>query len=134
MREMVRAACFEWVSVSIVGMLPLIAHAVLHFFATPTRDWDDNWSADVLFIGISNSGLSIVTTFSRMRRTLFKELASSGRYVVLMGLTVTIMFIATALYGVAVSGLGTSLTIWGAVTVSLWSMLCSLFFELALAD
>ena len=133
MQDRVKAAFFEWLGSLTVGLLPLIAHGVLHIFGNPIKDWDDNWSADILFISIGNSGFSILSVFSRMRKAASSPLSGDARSVALMAATMVVMFAATALYGMAVSGHATAITIWGAVVTLVASAICSLYFEVALA-
>ena len=56
-------ALCDWIAGLVIGLMPLLAHLILHFGAKPTPDWDDNWSADLLFISITNSGLCGVTEY-----------------------------------------------------------------------
>jgi hypothetical protein len=61
MKPEVRAAFFEWVAGLIIGVTPLLAHAILHIFADPAHQWEDSWAGDVLFVSITTSGLRAVS-------------------------------------------------------------------------
>ena len=128
-----REAWCDWIAGLVIGLMPLLAHAILHFGAKPTPDWDDNWSADLLFISISNSGLSAVTVFARLIGGTVPLGEMKPRIRVVWALTLACFCLASLLYGAAVTGKGSEHTNLIAVLFLITSAVCSLNFELALA-
>lgn len=123
----------DWAAGLIIGLMPLAAHVLLHIAAKPTPDWDDNWSADLLFISISNSGLSAITVFARLIGGTIKLDRMSPRMRIVWALTLACFCLASLLYGAAVTGRGSDYTAFIAVLFLIFSAVCSLNFELALA-
>src|SRR5262249_13023714 len=44
-----KVAWADWGAGMMIGLMPLLCHAILHVAARPPPDWDDNWSPDLLF-------------------------------------------------------------------------------------
>lgn len=123
----------DWIGSLIIGLMPLLAHIALHFGAKTTLDWDDNWSADLLFISISNSGLSAVTVFARIIGGSVRIERINPRMRIVWALTLVCFCLASLIYGAVVSGKGSDYTILIAILFLVASGICSLNFELALA-
>jgi hypothetical protein len=130
MKPQIQTACWEWASGLIIGLTPLLAHAILHMVADPSTNWADNWTADILFVSITNSGLSAVTVFSRSIKGALK--LSPACYV-LMALTLILFLFSGMMYGVVAIGHARDLTIWPAIALLLSSAIESLIFEMAIA-
>ena len=128
-----KEAWCDWFAGLVIGLMPLLAHTVLHFGAKPTPDWDDNWSADLLFISISNSGLSAITVFARLIGGSVRLETMKPAIRIVWALTLVCFCLASLLYGAAVSGKGSAHTSTIAVIFLIASAICSLNFELALA-
>ncbi len=133
MTSEVKAAFFDWLAGLLIGVTPLLAHAILHIFADPAHQWEDSWAADTLFVSITTSGLSAVTVFSRLSRgaLTFANLEPSS--CVIMAVTMILFLFAGMLYGVVASGHARDISIWPALIFLLGSVVVSLYFELALA-
>jgi hypothetical protein len=123
----------DWVAGLTIGLMPLLAHLILHFGAKTAPGWDDNWSADLLFISISNSGLSAITVFARLIGGSYRLDAMRPRIRVVWSLTLVCFCLASLLYGAAVTGNGSAYTSAIAIAFLIASAICSLNFELALA-
>ncbi len=130
MQPEIKAACWEWSSGLIIGLTPLLAHAILHMIADPATNWSDNWTADILFVSITNSGLSAVTVFSR---SIKGALRLSPFCYALMALTLILFLFSGMMYGVVAIGHAKDLTIWPAIAVLFGSAIVSLIFEIAIA-
>lgn len=124
----------DWAAGLIIGLMPLAAHVLLHVAAKPTPDWDDNWSADLLFISISNSGLSAITVFARLIGGTYRLDRMTPRMRIVWALTLACFCLASLLYGAAVTGRGTQYTSITALLFLVFSAICSLNFELALTS
>jgi hypothetical protein len=133
MEPAVRAAFASWASGLIIGLMPLAAHLALHTFATPVKEWDDNWSADVLFICITTSGLSVVSTFARMNEGSVRRATLSLLAGPLLAVTLGCFLFAGLLYGMTVSGRANDWTFTGAMFLLVASAVSSLYFDLSLA-
>lgn len=113
--------------------MPLLAHVLLYFAAKPSPEWNDNWAADLLFISISNSGLSAISVFARIGGGSYSfEKMSQGNKIV-WALTLVCFCLASLLYGAAVTGKANDHASWFAIAFLVFSAFCSLNFELALA-
>lgn len=123
----------DWIAGLVIGLMPLLAHLILHFGAKPTPDWDDNWSADLLFISITNSGLCGVTVFARIIGGTVKLENMKPRIRLVWAGTLACFCLASLLYGAAVTGKGSDYTIILAGVFLIASAVCSLNFELTLA-
>jgi hypothetical protein len=116
-----------------IGLMPLLCHAVLHFAARPPADWDDNWSPDLLFISITNSGVVTVTVFTRMLGETYSITSMTPGMRVIWGLNIVCFALASMLYGAAVTGMGNNATGLTSVLFVVFTAFCSLVFELAVA-
>lgn len=123
----------DWAAGLVIGLMPLLCHVLLHFGARSAPDWDDNWSPDLLFITISNSGLVAVTVFTRMLGAHLSISSLTPAMRIVWGLTIVCFALASMLYGAAVTGMGNSWTGWIALSFVIFSAYCSLHFELAVA-
>lgn len=133
MTQETKTALCEWISGLIVGLMPLFAHALLHFCAKADPHWDDNWTLDVLFIAISTSGLSAVTIFSRAIKGTFQFSSINAPLGIFMALTIALFFAAGILYGASASGQGVPVTAAASYVLLTASMICSVYFEFTLA-
>ncbi len=118
----------------IIGFMPLLTHFFLWIGAKPQNGWTDNWAPDLLFVTISNSGLVAVTVFTRLLAGAYAISNLSPMKRVVWGLTLASFAIAAMLYGVDVTGMGNGTTWVTALILLVASAICSLNFELALAD
>jgi hypothetical protein len=128
-----RVAWADWGAGMMIGLMPLLCHAILHIAARPPADWDDNWSPDLLFISITNSGLVTVTVFTRMLGEAYSLASMTPVMRVIWGATIVCFALASMLYGAAVTGMGNSMTSMTSVVFVVFSAWCSLTFELAVA-
>lgn len=133
MSHPVRVAWCDWAASMMIGLMPLLCHAVLHFAARPPADWDDNWSPDLLFISITNSGVVTVTVFTRMLGDTYSITSMTPGMRVIWGLTIVCFALASMLYGAAVTGMGNQFTGLTSVVFVAFTAFCSLVFELAVA-
>ena len=129
----VRIALCDWAASMMIGLMPLLCHAVLHFAAKPPADWDDNWSPDLLFISITNSGVVTVTVFTRMLGDTYSLASMTPSMRLVWGLTIVCFALASMLYGAAVTGMGNQFTGLTSVMFVIFTAFCSLTFELAVA-
>lgn len=129
----VRVAWCDWAASMMIGLMPLLCHAVLHFAAKPPPDWDDNWSPDLLFISITNSGVVTVTVFTRMLGDTYSLASLTPSMRLVWGLTIVCFALASMLYGAAVTGMGNQFTGLTSVVFVIFTAFCSLTFELAVA-
>jgi hypothetical protein len=116
-----------------IGLMPLLCHAILHVAARPPPDWDDNWAPDLLFISITNSGLVTVTVFTRMLGEAYSIASMTPVMRVIWGATIVCFALASMLYGAAVTGMGNAMTSLTSAVFVVFSAWCSLTFELAVA-
>ncbi len=58
MRKRTIAQC-EWAAGVLIGLLPIMAHALVYVAAEPNPAWENDWSPDILFVTISNSGICV---------------------------------------------------------------------------
>jgi hypothetical protein len=128
-----RVAWADWCAGMMIGLMPLMCHAILHVAARPPPDWDDNWAPDLLFISITNSGLVTVTVFTRMLGETYSIASMTPVMRVIWGATVVCFALASMLYGAAVTGMGNAMTSLTSAVFVLFSAWCSLTFELAVA-
>jgi hypothetical protein len=128
-----RVAWADWGAGMMIGLMPLLCHAILHVAARPPPDWDDNWSPDLLFISITNSGLVTVTVFTRMLGEAYSLASMTPVMRVIWGATIVCFALASMLYGAAVTGMGNGMTSMTSVVFVVFSAWCSLNFELAVA-
>jgi hypothetical protein len=128
-----KVAWADWGAGMMIGLMPLLCHAILHIAARPPPDWDDNWSPDLLFISITNSGLVTVTVFTRMLGEAYSLASMTPVMRVIWGATIVCFALASMLYGAAVTGMGNSMTSMTSVVFVVFSAWCSLTFELAVA-
>lgn len=128
-----RVAWADWGAGMMIGLMPLLCHAILHIAARPPADWDDNWSPDLLFISITNSGLVTVTVFTRMLGEAYSLASMTPVMRVIWGATIVCFALASMLYGAAVTGMGNQMTSLTSVVFVVFSAWCSLTFELAVA-
>jgi len=133
MSHPVRVAWCDWAAGMMIGLMPLLCHAVLHFAAKPPADWDDNWSPDLLFISITNSGVVTVTVFTRMLGDTYSMTSMTPGMRVIWGLTIVCFALASMLYGACVTGMGNQFTGLTSVLFVIFTAFCSLVFELAVA-
>jgi hypothetical protein len=132
MREIepaVQNAAAEWLAGLAIGVIPILAHAI-GWAVADTSAGGAEWTPDILFVVISNSGLSVVTTFSRALKG--KISFQGARLHLLMALTVLLLFAAAMVYGLVTSGHSHN-GLWMALTFLLGSLVTSLYFEMALA-
>jgi hypothetical protein len=130
MNKEVAAAIWEWFASLIIGVMPLLMHAVLHLLAKPAANWEDSWAGD-MFVTISNSGLSVVTVFARAQKKLIG--AGRGSSNVNMAASLALFVVAGALYGLVATGHSSDHTIFAAIIILLGSAFTSLYFEIILA-
>jgi hypothetical protein len=130
MKREIKEAVFEWCCGLVIGMTPLLMHALLHTFVVPVADWADSWTGETLFVSITNSGLSVVTAFSRSVNGSPKK---SLRCKILMVITVLVLLFSGALYGVVAAGVSKDVTIWAACFLLWGSVIVSIFFVIAIA-
>lgn len=128
------ATICDWAAGLLIGVIPLMAHVLLHYVGKPNPAWDDNWSADVLVISITNSGMSAVTIFIRMVGGQPKISNFRARMKIFWALTLILFCLASILYGVSVSGLSNGETIYVAAGFLFFSAFCSYNFEAAFAE
>jgi hypothetical protein len=128
-----RVAWADWCAGMMIGLMPLMCHAILHVAARPPADWDDNWSPDLLFISITNSGLVTVTVFTRMLGEAYSIASMTPVMRVIWGATIVCFALASMLYGAAVTGMGNAMTSLTSAVFVVFSAWCSLTFELAVA-
>lgn len=131
MSPAVKEAFCDWLASLLIGLTPLIAHALLHAFVEPSVAWEDNWSADILFVAITNSGVSVVTVFGRILKPDRIPLSSTAR--VLMAVTAVLFLCSGILYGAVASGHSKN-TIYISIAFLIGSGLTSMYFEMALAN
>jgi hypothetical protein len=128
-----KVAWADWGAGMMIGLMPLLCHAILHIAARPPANWDDNWSPDLLFISITNSGLVTVTVFTRMLGEAYSLASMTPVMRVIWGATIVCFALASMLYGAAVTGMGNQMTSPTSVVFVVFSAWCSLTFELAVA-
>jgi hypothetical protein len=116
-----------------IGLTPLLAHFVLWLAGRPDPEWNNNWSADILIIGIVNSGLSAVTIFPKLIWGNFRLNQMRPYCLVIWGLTLVIFCLSSVLYGQAVTGHGGDSMWWVSGIFLVASGLCSLNLDLVLA-
>ena len=129
----VRVAWCDWMASMMIGLMPLLCHAVLHVAAKPPADWDDNWSPDLLFISITNSGVVTVTVFTRMLGDTYSLASMTPSMRIVWGLNIVCFALASMLYGAAVTGMGNQFTGLTSAVFVVFTGFCSLTFELAVA-
>jgi hypothetical protein len=129
----VRIAWCDWMASMMIGLMPLLCHAVLHIAAKPPADWDDNWSPDLLFISITNSGVVTVTVFTRMLGDTYSLTSMTPSMRIVWGLNIVCFALASMLYGAAVTGMGNQFTGLTSTVFVVFTAFCSLTFELAVA-
>lgn len=134
MKPHVTAAIWEWSAGLLIGLTPLLAHALLHAFATPAQQWQDSWTGDLLFVSITNSGLSAVSVFTRLIKGKIKIRKLTPPTFTLMAMTLILFLFSGILYGLVASGHAVEATIWPALTILAASVGFSLMFEIALAQ
>lgn len=128
-----RVAWADWGAGMMIGLMPLMCHAILHVAARPPADWDDNWSPDLLFISITNSGLVTVTVFTRMLGDTYSLTSMTPSMRIVWGLNIVCFALASMLYGAAVTGMGNQFTGLTSTVFVVFTAFCSLTFELAVA-
>lgn len=133
MKPEVTAAVCEWLSGLIIGFTPLLAHAMLHAFADPAHQWDDTWAGDILFVSITNSGLSVVTVFTRLAKGILQLNQLGAHSFIMMALSMVIFLFAGMFYGLVASGHAREMTIFPSVAILVGSTFVSLYFEMILA-
>lgn len=133
MTKETKIAWCDWMAGMIIGLMPLLAHFVLWIAAKPQNGWTDNWAPDLLFITISNSGLVAVTVFTRLLAGAYTISNLSPGNRVVWGLTLASFALAAMLYGADVTGMGNGNAWITALILMIFSAICSLNFELALA-
>src|SRR4051794_21265419 len=94
----VRAAIGDWVCGLLIGLMPLLAHALFHVAAKPIPDWDENWTGDLLFISISNSGLSAVVSVGRLITGEYDFQKTGAIFKIVMALNLLLFAFSGALY------------------------------------
>ena len=129
-----RFAWCDWIAGMTIGLMPLLAHFVLWAAAKGQPGWANDWTPDLLFITISNSGLAAVTVFARMVAGADRGPSLSPRLRVVWGFTLATFALASMVYGAVVTGMGNDRA-WMVATVLLaLSAYFSLIFELASAN
>lgn len=123
----------DWGAGLLIGLMPLGAHALVHFGFKPAPDFESNWAPDILFMAISIAGLSGLTTFSRILKGEHNTDMWSPGLKMIMGLTLVCFAFASLDYGGVVAGFGNGNTIYVALFFLLISSGTSLLFELVLA-
>jgi hypothetical protein len=129
-----KIAWCDWIAGMTIGLMPLLAHFVLWVAAKSQSGWIDNWVPDLLFITISNSGLVAVSVFTRMLAGTHSIANLSPSQRVVWGLTLASFALASMLYGADVTGMGNIHAWITACILMVFSMSCSLNFELAMAS
>ena len=132
MEPEVKDAVSEWSASFIVGCIPLAAHTIYALLGEPGSS-KSTWSIEILFIAITISGLSVVTTFIRIIKGTGSLSGRRGAYV-LMALTVLVLLAAAIVYGIAVSSPDERPKfIYAGLALLVFSATISMYFELALA-
>jgi hypothetical protein len=129
-----KIAYCNWIAGMAIGLMPLLAHVLLYVAAKPQQGWTDNWSPDLLFITISNSGLAALSVFVKMATGDQRIRNSPARLIVVWVLLLLCFAFSSMLYGATVSGQGNDSTWITAIVLMILAAVCSLNFELALAD
>jgi hypothetical protein len=132
-RSETKMALGDWICGLLIGIMPLLMHGLFHFAAKPIPDFDENWSPDLLFISISNSGLSAVLAISRIVTGEYGFQQSSSLFKITTALNLLVFGFAGALYGVAVTGQKNDATILIAIAFLILSAIFSLNFEITMA-
>ena len=127
-----KIAWCDWVAGMTIGLMPLLAHFVLWVATKEQAGWTDNWVPDLLFVTISNSGLVAVTVFTRLLAGAYPISNLSPFKRILWGLTLASFALASMLYGADVAGMGNNKAWITALILMIFSVVCSLNFELAL--
>jgi hypothetical protein len=128
-----KIAWCDWTAGMTIGLMPLLAHFVLWIAAKEQRGWSDNWTPDILFITISNSGLVAVSVFTRLLADAYPIANLLPGQRIAWGLTLASFALASMLYGADVTGMGNGRMWITACILMVFSGFCSLNFELALA-
>lgn len=124
----------NWFGGLLIGLMPLLAHAALEFFATPLPGYGDNWVPDMLFITISNSGFAALSVFvkSGFGDHPFRKFSPG---MILLWVILLLSFAGAAmLYGVEAIGHGRQNTWEAAAVLIVTSCICSYNFEMAMID
>lgn len=134
MRQHIKIACYDWLAGNIIGLMPLLAHLLIYVAGRPDAAWGSHWAPDLLFISISNSGIAAVTVFIRMlggdqRVATFKPLTR-----IVWALLLVCFALASMLYGVDVTGADNGNSWMIATILVVFSGICSLNFEIAMAQ
>ncbi|HKT16476.1 MAG TPA: hypothetical protein VJR47_00450 [Stellaceae bacterium] len=129
-----RIALARWFAGLLIGLTPLLAHFLLWLAGRPDDSWNNNWSADILLIGIINSGLSAVLIFPQMTWGDLQLKQMKPYCLTVWGLTLLIFGMSSVLYGAAVTGRGGPNMWWVSVIFLIASGFCSLNFDLALVS
>jgi len=123
----------DWGMGLTIGLMPLLTHGVLWIATKNQPGWTDNWAPDLLFVTISNSGLVAVSVFTGLLAGTYSMANLSPMKRVVWGLTLATFALSSMLYGADVTGMGNEHATLTALILMVFSAICSLNFELALA-
>lgn len=128
MEPAVRDAVGEWCSGALIGVIPLITHFGTVIFVDASVSATD-WSKDMLFIVMSNSGLSALSAF----RNLPDSSSRKTRHKILMALTILCVALAALVYGQTPPTHYNIIEMIKIGVLLVVSLLISLLFEMSLA-
>ena len=128
-----KAAIYQWLSGLVIGFVPIFMHGIHYLVWTPTPNWDDKWSTDIIFIVIINSGLSGVMGFNRIIRIALRDIVADAKAGVLMALSILILLVSGVLYSVSASGPDNFRIVLLSIGFLIASIIISVYFEIALA-
>lgn len=129
-----KEAICDWVAGLLIGIIPLLAHVLMHFVGRPDPGWNNNWSADILVISITNSGMSAITIFARLVTSSQVVSSFKAGMKIFWALTLICFCMASFLYGAAVSGPSGGYTTGISIAFLIFSAVCSYNFECAFAE
>jgi hypothetical protein len=134
MQSKVRGAFYAWLAAVIIGIIPLVAHAIAIGSSVPAAGTRADWTADLLFIVIATSGTSSVSVVTRLLKGEVNPERLDMSASVLSAVTVLILVGAATLYGSAAVGHARSWASWEALGLLACSLLTSIYYELMLAS
>jgi hypothetical protein len=100
----VRDAFFEWLTAIAIGVIPLLAHLLMHYAGPPSNGPEGAWTVDVLFVAITTSGTSAVSVFTRFAKGKMKDFRLGPTSIFLMTLTILFLVMSGMLYGTVARG------------------------------
>ena len=124
---------FDWSAGLLIGLIPLLSHALVHFAGRNGSDRPEAWIVDLLFVAITTSGLSAVTLFGRLIKGSVAVSHLKPHSLTLMALNMVAFLLSGVLFGQVSSGAAAGLGLGLPVAFLVMATASSLYFEILIA-